>query len=299
VRHVLLGGGGLLGTGVRAVLAARRTPVVRLRPPWGDLDALPSALEAALQAELADDRPTTLVWAAGVGHVGASATAMRAETTALETLCRAVLALPAQRRAGLSVLFASSAGALYAAHGDARITPDSPPSPTSAYGHVKLSQEQLLGELAEDAGCRVVLARISNLYGLADGVLTARGLVSTAVRATRLRQPMTVFVRQDTRRDYVFHRDAAAVALRHVETAPAGLSTALVCDGTTRSVTEVLAVVGAVCGRRVPATFAERPETRLQPYVLRFATSSRGPDDVRRTPMEAAVHLMARAPMAH
>lgn len=296
--HVLLGGGGLLGTGYRAVLHSRRQPVVRLRLPWDHPDVLDAHLARDLSAALAVDGPTTLVWAAGVGHVGASATAMDVETSALRTVCDIVLALPAHRRAQISVLFASSAGALYAGHGDTRITEHSPPAPTSAYGRVKLAQEQLLGELAAATGCRVLLARITNLYGLADGVLTARGLVSTAVRATRLRQPMTIYVRQDTRRDYVFHRDAAAIALRRIDAAPPGLSTALVCDGATRSVAEILAVVGAVSGRRVPATFAERPETRLQPYVLRFDPTAHGPDDRRRTPIEAAVHLMTRAPLA-
>lgn len=297
MRYVLLGGAGLLGTGFRSVLAAHSAPVVRLRPPWEDAGALPSVLARELHAALAGDLPTTLVWAAGVGHVGAAGPAMRSETVALETLCTTVRGLPARRRGRLSVLFASSAGALYAGHGDALITSDSPLSPTSAYGYAKLRQELLLRDLAATSGCRVLLARISNLYGLADGRLTSRGLVSTAVRATRLRQPMTVFVRPDTRRDYVFNRDAAAVALRRLEISPDGLSTALVCDGTTRSVAEILAVVRAVCGRRVPATFAERPETRLQPHVLRFAPPARRPDDVRRIPMEAAVHLMARAPM--
>lgn len=298
MRYVLLGGGGLLGTGFRSVLDNRRAHVVRLRPPWGDLDALEGHLERELAAALSTDDRATLVWAAGVGHVGATATAMRAETAALQALCRTVLALPTSQRTQLTVLFASSAGALFAGHGDSLIQESSLPSPISAYGEAKLGQERLLERLVQDTGCGVVLARISNLYGLADGVLTPRGLVSTAVRATRLRQPMTIYVRQDTRRDYVFHRDAAAIALRRAEDAPPGLRTTLVCDGTTRSVSEVLAVVGAVSGRRVPATFAERPETRLQPYVLRFEARARGPGDARRTPMEAAVHIMSRAPLS-
>ncbi len=55
--------------------------------------------------------------------------------------------------------------------------------------------------------------------------------------------------------------------------------------------------MGRVSGRRVPATYADRPETRLQPRVLRFAPPPTGPDAVRRTPLETAVHLLLRAPM--
>ncbi|HWG94728.1 MAG TPA: hypothetical protein VNU66_10935, partial [Mycobacteriales bacterium] len=86
--------------------------------------------------------------------------------------------------------------------------------------------------------------------------------------------------------------------LRAAAAAPPGASTALVCDGSTRSVAQVLGVVRSVCGRKVPAVFAERPETRLQPYVLRFAAPAPSPDDVLRTPMEAAVHRMVHAPLA-
>lgn len=297
MRYVLLGGGGLLGSGVRAVLGGRRAPVVRLSPPWGDAAVLGNAVEDALADALSADGPTTVVWAAGVGHVGASPAAMSAETAGLEALCRAVRRLPGERRRTTSVLFASSAGALFAGHGHGLIGEDTPPCPASAYGLAKLEQESLMSRLATDTGCRVVVARISNLYGLADGRLKARGLVSTAVRATRLRQPMTIYVRQDTRRDYVYHRDAAAMALKALDDAPAGFTTTLVRDGVTRSVSQVLAVVSDVTGRRVPATFAERPETRLQPYVLRFTEPPRGPGAVRPTPMEAAVHLMTRAPL--
>jgi len=295
VRHLLLGGGGLLGSGFREVLAAQGADVVRLRPDWRDPVALGPALEQQLVAGLSAPGPVTVVWAAGVGHVGASADDMLAETTAVRAL-RAAL-----QRAGspdVTVLFASSAGALFAGHGDGLIDPGSTPTPVSPYGRAKLDQEGLLAEVADAVGCRIVLTRISNLYGLTGGRLTSRGLIATAVRATRLRQPMTVYVRQDTRRDYVYARDAAALGLRAAAAAPPGASTALVCDGSTRSVAQVLGVVRSVCGRKVPAVFAERPETRLQPYVLRFAAPAPSPDDVLRTPMEAAVHRMVHAPLA-
>ena len=143
-----------------------------------------------------------------------------------------------------------------------------------------------------------MICRYSNLYGLAGGRLTARGLVSTAVRATRLRQPMVVYVSPDTRRDLVYNADAAAESLNLLAAATPGVTTALVRDGETRTVSEILALVGRVSGRRVPATYAERPETRLQPKVLRFRRPVRDALSVRRTPMEVAVHLMLRAPMA-
>ncbi len=297
MRYVLLGGGGVLGSGFREVFSRTGADVTRLSPDWGDPLAVVTELRTRIAALVAGAGPVTLVWAAGVGSIGASPELLTAESAGVQALCEAVTALPADRRHALTVLFASSAGALFGGAGNAVVQESSVPQPVSAYGREKLAQEHVLRRLVDATGCRVVVFRMSNLYGLAKGRLTARGLVATAVRATRLRQPMVVFVSQDTRRDYVYNVDAAAVALRLLETTPPGWSQSLVRDGTTRTVSSILSLVGDVSGRRVPASYAERPETRLQPPVLRFAPPPRGPDQIRRTPMECAVHLMVNAPM--
>jgi hypothetical protein len=60
----------------------------------------------------------------------------------------------------------------------------------------------------------------------------------------------------------------------------------------------VLGLVGAVARRRVPAVYAERPESRLQPRSVRFAPPPRDHRAVRLTPMEAGLARMVMAPMA-
>ena len=295
---VLLGGSGIVGSGFRAVLERRGETVVRLSPRWRSSFLASYDIEGDLPRALPAHEPATVVWAAGVGHVGASKESMQAENDGLRALCRAVSRLPRSRRELLRVLFASSAGAVFGGSGPAEVGEDSEPRPGSAYGEQKLAQEQVLHQLSHDTGCTVLVCRISNAYGLASGRLGSRGLVSAAVRATRLRQPLTVYVSADTRRDYVYNEDLAALSLRALEQAPPGPSSVLVRDGSSRTVSEVLSLVGRVSGRRVPATYADRPETRLQPRVLRFTRPDSGPDAVRRTPMEAAVHVMLRAPMA-
>lgn len=288
---LLVGGGGVLGSGFREVLERRGEDVVRLHVDWTRVDGLTDALRPHLRSGA-----VLLVWAAGVGGVGASAAAMAAESRGLELVAQGVREMPLAAAHALSFVFASSAGAVHAGHGPQPVHEGSPTSATSAYGEVKLAQEALLRELSADVGCRVLACRYSNVYGLASGRLTARGLVSTAVRATRHRQPMTVYVDPDTRRDYVYAPDAATQSLALVDSAPSGFSTALVCDGEVRTVAGVISLVGHVSGRRVPVAYAERPATRLQPRVLRFAP--RRTPGVRTTPMEAAVHRMMRAPVA-
>jgi UDP-glucose 4-epimerase len=295
--HVLFGGGGILGSGYRAALARAGANVIRLTPRWGEPGDSAAVLESALPPLISRNSSVVVIWAAGVGHTGAGDAAMRAESTDVQSLCDVITRLPAAKRMRVSMLFASSAGALYGGHGYSEISETDPPCPVTAYGREKQSQEEGLHAFAAETGCRVVICRYSNLYGLACGRLTARGLVSTAVRATRLRHPMVVYVGPDTRRDVVYNADAAAESLKLVQGATAGVTTAFIRDGETRTVSEILALVGRVSGRRVPATYAERPETRLQPKVLRFRRPTRDSDRVRRTPMEVAVHLMLRAPM--
>jgi UDP-glucose 4-epimerase len=296
--YMLFGGSGILGSGYRSALARVGAEVIRLRPRWDATGQSAAALDAALGPATVANDSVAVIWAAGIGHTGAGVDAMRAETMAVRSLCDVITQLPVRKRERVSVLFASSAGALYGGHGYSEVSEADPPCPVTAYGREKLVQEDVLHAFAAESGSRVVICRYSNLYGLADGRLTARGLVSTAVRATRLRHPIVVYVSPDTRRDLVYSTDAAAESLNLFEAAPAGVTTALVREGETRTVAEILALVGRVSGRRVPATYAERPETRLQPKVLRFRRPVRDARSVHRTPMEVAIHLMLRAPMA-
>lgn len=297
-RFVLLGAGGILGSGFRAALGRRADAALRIRPNWAEPSTVTTLLTGPFAAHAASGQRTAVVWAAGVGTISAHESVMRAETEALSHLHDSIRRLPAEARTRLSVLFASSAGALFGAHGASPVDEDSSPAPVSEYGRVKLLQETMLRRLSEETGCRVLACRYSNLYGLASERLTARGLVSTAVRASRYRQPMIVYVSPDTRRDYVYNQDAAAMALHRLGLMTAGFETALIRDGRSRTVAEVLSTITRVSGRRVPANYAERPETRLQPKVLRFSEPARGALEVRRTPLEVAVHLMLRAPLA-
>lgn len=298
MRTILIGAGGLLGSAFAEQLVRRGMPYERVRPAWGDPAAVEVAVRDALRRSVRADAPTLVVWAAGVGHVGASPEAMRSETAAVWALCAAVRALPAPAPSLLSIIFASSAGALFGGHGAAEVGDETLPAPITPYGREKLVQEQALCHLADDVGCRVLACRYSNLYGLAGGRLPRRGLISVAVRASRLRQPMIVYVSPDTRRDLVYNVDAAAASLHAVGAVGDGFSVALVRDGGTRTIADVLALIGHVGRRKVPVTYADRPESRVQPRVLRFTQPARGPGDVSRTPMATAVHRMLRAPMS-
>jgi len=295
VKYILLGGGGLLGSGFRAILDRRGDDYVRLHPPWRSRRELAHVIKSDLRALLCAEGPSTLIWAAGVGHVGASADDLAAETAGIAAAADALRDLGSS--SSTTILFASSGGGLFAGV-DVLIDDHTEPSPIAPYGREKLRQEELLRRVANETGARIVACRMSNLYGLASGHLRARGLIGTAVRCSRLRQPMRIIVSPDTRRDYLLNDDAAAIALHHGARARQGFSTALIREGRTRTIVEVLSLVGTITRRRVPVVFAQTAESPLQPRALRFSAPVLH-DDTRLTPMEAGIARMAMAPLAN
>src|SRR5579872_5328542 len=199
MNHILIGGGGILGSAFRSQLERRGEPYMMLSPTWAKPAKVAQSIRDDLGQLLRAGQPTTIIWAAGVGHVGASEKDMASETIGIAAVGEALCNLPRHHAEAVQLIFASSAGALFAGAAG-MIDDDTPPCPVSPYGRQKLRQEELLRRAADESGARVISFRMSNIYGLAKGRLTTRGLISTAVRCTRLRQPMTIFVSADTRR---------------------------------------------------------------------------------------------------
>lgn len=295
MQYLLLGGSGTLGSGfVDAIGRRPGRSVQRLAPPWGLPSEATRCVVDRVTALAGEARATTVVWAAGVGHVGAARATMAAEGAVLEGLCGALVDLPRARQQRTTLIFASSAGALFGGNDGRVISDAAEPTPISAYGREKLRQEQLCRGLGAQSDVRVLVCRYSNLYGLASGRLPGKGLIPAAITAARLRKPITLYVSADTRRDYVYAPDAAAASLALAEgLQPGAVAAALVARGTTTTVAEIVRTVGAILGRRVPVTFAVRAATALQPRTLVLAP--REAAIVSGTSMPVAIHRMVHA----
>jgi UDP-glucose 4-epimerase len=300
MRYLLLGGSGILGSGfVEAIGRHPNSSLQRVSPNWDRPEEAAACVAREVEALPALGQPATVIWAAGVGQVSARRDSMEVERRVLDGLCEALSGLPTEQRARTRLVFASSAGALHGGNdGAAAITESTDPCPISDYGHEKQNQERTCASIAGPGELRVLLCRFSNVYGLAAGRLPGKGLIPAAIRAAQLRQAMTIFVSPDTRRDYVTGPDAAAASLVLADDLGPGTTTALVARGGTSTVAEIVHEVGAILGRRVPATFAVRPESALQPRTLRFAPQPDIADVAARTSMAVAIHRMVHAPLA-
>jgi UDP-glucose 4-epimerase len=291
---LVAGSSGVLGSGFCEVLRGRREDFMTMQVPWGDparaADRVASYWRAAEEAH--PRSPITLVWAAGTGTVGSSAEAMAAETRVLGAV---VAALAEQVRPNLdnSVLFISSAGAIYGGHGAGVIADATPPAPITPYGHQKLAQEALVARLCDEGVMRSVSCRLTNVYGLAGERLRRKGLVPAVVESALLRQPVRIFVSPDTRRDYLFNVDAARLALAEADGAPADAPrTPIVRAGTTMTILDLVSSVSRVLRRRVPVVMSGSPESRVQPLALRFRERDGVQASIPLTSFEAAIRSM-------
>jgi UDP-glucose 4-epimerase len=295
---LVAGSSGILGSGFCEVLRARGEPVVRLDLPWDEPQSVADRVVSAwnhAQAHAGVD-PISLIWAAGTGTISASEESMGRETAVLRAVTRALEqhSAPDLRN---TFIFASSAGALFGGHGPELITDASEPTPITPYGREKLAQERLLLGLHEAGVMRVVACRFSNVFGLTGGRLRRKGLVAALVASALERQPARIFVSPDTRRDYLFGRDAAALALAEAAAlGEDGSGTCVIRNGTTMTVLDLVASISRVLRRRVPVVFVDSPERALQPVTLRFAPRSGVQASVPTTSFEAAVRSMVEAP---
>lgn len=297
--RLIAGASGVLGSGFREALGLRRETWIRMDLPWGDASAVARQVAGYWQDAKAryPNEPTTLIWAAGTGTIGASAEKMFAETATLKAVVEA-LAVTGQSNPENCFLYASSAGALFGGHGSTVIDDQSRPRPITAYGREKLIQESLVKGLSERGVMRTMSCRFTNVFGLTSGSLRRKGLVTALVESALLRQPARIFVSPDTRRDYVFARDAANLALAETDAGSMtfGPASAIVREGSTMTVLDVVASVSRVLRRKIPVVFVESPERTSQPLALNFAPRTDVQARIRTNTFEAAIRAMIEVP---
>ena len=288
----VVGGGGLLGSAVcrrlRALGREPRTTVV----PWKDHGTAVAVLLAAVE-ELTG--ALEVYWCAGAGVVATSQEDLAAEVAVLEAFLGRWQPGD-QHRHGF--FLASSAGGVYAGASGGPFTERTEPAPLSSYGHAKLRTEAVATEFARRTGTALLVGRLSNLYGPGQNLSKPQGLVSALCRAQLTRQPVSVYVSLDTRRDYLFVDDAAAMVVA---------ATGQVTDHGVRALkviaSERSTTVGAVLGdlhritrRRPPIVLGTNPQSRFQVRDLRLRSVAwPHTSALARTPLSAGIAATLRS----
>ncbi|MDQ0042401.1 NAD-dependent epimerase/dehydratase family protein [Variovorax boronicumulans] len=229
----VLGARGLLGSAFCRALS--REGVTQFAPTeafqWADESKLSAQIQAAVHEFSASASGGAMrweiYWAAGVGTMGSSAESLAPETRALILLLELLQADSRLMAMPGTLVFSSSAGAIYAACMDEVITEQSLPAPNTAYAREKLSQEELLRAFcAANSRMTMLLARISTLYGAGQATGKAQGLLTHIARSIVRGKPIGIYVPIDTIRDYISVDDAASEiisTLRELNSAPGAL----------------------------------------------------------------------------
>jgi len=289
----IVGRGGLLGRHVEASLATAQDDVSFWRPEcpirWKDTQGAVTDLEREAAGFFGRAARTTepwrLLWCAGAGVVPTAAEAVAEETVTLEHFLGGVagrLANDPRLAQRGTLFFASSAGGVYAAS-SARPPFDetSPVSAIAPYGREKLIQEDLFKQVADGCGVRLLIGRLSNLYGPGQTLSKPQGLIAHVGHAALRREPVSIYVPLDTIRDYLFAPDAGRIIVaaieRHETTSRHDVSprtvTKIFASEVETTVATVLGTWRRVLRRPLRVALAGSPAGRLQPRVLSFRSA--------------------------
>jgi len=215
----------------------------------------------------------TVHWCAGIATLRSDDRESEGEKSLLRDFLADLesQATRAQLRNG-SITFASSAGGVYANSPNPPYTESSEPRPNSPYGRAKLSSERMLTEWCESRGVRLIIGRISSLYGPSQDLSKPQGLLSKVVQSALTREPLSLFVSLGTTRNYIAADDAAKLLLAHSDTASLGASVFNICSATNVSVAEVLRTAESLVRRRIP--FRQIVSSSYEPTASDLRVSS-------------------------
>jgi UDP-glucose 4-epimerase len=161
--------------------------------------------------------------------------------------------LQAAKQLGLSKLvFLSSGGTVY---GDVRQIPideDHPTNPKTSYGVTKLAIEKYMSIFASDALQTVVL-RLSNPFGPRQRTNTGQGAIAVFLTSALKGQEINIWGDGSVVRDYVYVADCVSAIARAL--AYDGHAVINIGSGVGRSLTDVLADIEAVLGRRLVVNY--------------------------------------------
>ncbi|PZF29555.1 NAD(P)-dependent oxidoreductase [Curtobacterium sp. MCPF17_051] len=268
---LVVGAGGFLGGAVHRSLVGSDAATIAARVPWDDQDAAVEALVDAFRSVRSQPGRWRVLWCAGTGVVATGADVFDEE----QRLIARVLDATRDDPSGDGTLFfASSAGAVYAGSAEPPFDEGTEPLPLAPYGHAKLAAEAQFRSWAAETGTRLVVGRISNLYGPGANLGKPQGLVSQLTLAHLEGRPSSIYVPMSTTRDYLYIDDAVDMVLRTIDLVeqapPAAAVTKILASGQPATIAEVIDAVEQAIGSRLDIREGADPSATFQGLDLRM-----------------------------
>jgi len=111
---------------------------------------------------------------------------------------------------GGKLVFISSGGTVYGEAIKLPIREDHPTKPISPYGVTKLTLENYAHLYAVTHGLQFICIRPANAFGVGQQPFVGQGFIATAMASAMRNQPIRIFGKSGTVRDYIYVSDLAA-----------------------------------------------------------------------------------------
>ena len=274
----VIGRGGLLGNSVEKQCRYSDIYAPTEKFVWSDSAQLQIQFAENCRqfSQIVSDSQWAIFWCAGKGTLSSTTEHMSEETRNFQEFLKSVEQNFALKLLQNGLIFhASSAGGVYAGSENQPFTEHTTPKPTTAYGVAKLNQEDLLREFSDRFGVRVVVGRISNLYGANQDFSKNQGLISTICYSILRRRPINLFVPLETSRNYVYVADASriivdAVKIVLADTGPTHKFIKLVVADENLTVGNILSIAKTVFRVRPLITASSNAKANKQPRSINF-----------------------------
>ena len=274
----VIGRGGLLGNGVEKQCRYSDIYAPTEKFVWSDSAQLQHQISENCRqfSQVVVDGQWAIFWCAGKGTLSSTTEQMSEETRNFQEFLKSVEQNFDSKSLQKGLIFyASSAGGVYAGSENQPFTELTTPQPTTGYGVAKLNQEEFLREFSDRFGVRVVVGRISNLYGANQDFSKNQGLISTICYSILRRQPINLFVPLETSRNYVYVSDASriivdAVKIVLADTGPTHKFIKLVVADENLTVGNILSIAKIVFRVRPLITASSNEKTNKQPRSINF-----------------------------
>lgn len=274
--HVwIIGAGGLLGGAFTRQLNRNQlfTTTSNETINWADPGHINHSLERNFQQLLtqAGTDDWTVIWAAGHASTSSTQVDTRQELDTLQLLINVMNKSSANSQG--TFFLTSSAGGVYAGSQDPPFNINTKPIPLSAYGELKLAQENLAKEELTNT-CRVLIGRVSNLYGPGQDINKLQGLISQLAVSALTKKPLNIFVSLDTMRDYIYVDDAAQTIINLLGSDSENLSTQIIASGHPVSLGYLIQLAQDISRTRIPLAIGAHSSSAAQARDLRLTPTS-------------------------
>ena len=274
--HVwIIGAGGLLGGALTRQLNRNQlfTTTSNETINWADPDHVNHSFERNFQQLLTQARtdPWTVIWAAGHATTSSTHVDTRQELDTFQLLINVMNKSSANSQG--TFFLTSSAGGVYAGRQAPPFTINTKPNPLSAYGELKLAQENLAKEQLTNT-CRVLIGRVSNLYGPGQDINKLQGLISQLAVSALTKKPLNIFVSLDTMRDYIYVDDAAETVINLLSIDSENPSTHVVASGHPVSLGYLIQLAQDISRTRIPLAIGAHSSSAAQARDLRLTPTS-------------------------